>query len=187
MTDGVSGPHAFGGGDSAVTISVTVITFVVTTFVSAEGLSGGESFMTDGTLVGPTDGVGRACGGCGGGGGGGGLLFAAGEFPVTGLVSTERLVRREGFVTNGAFVSEFGRRIWRRSGAAAVNGGGGGGAAASKHDEAESEVLFFGNVVAGTFGTLAFGPWNSWIVKRERWCGCCWGVESFQSHVCVYE
>jgi len=149
VTHGVGGPHAFrGGGDRAVTvvvISITV-TFVVTTFVSAEGLSGGEGLVADGALVGPTSGGG--VGGAGGGGGGGGLVFAAGgsEFPVTGLVSTERLVRGEAFVANGAFVTELGGRIWSRLRRWSADAAG--GAAASEHDEAESEVLFLRRVVA---------------------------------------
>lgn len=159
VTDSVGGPHAFrGDGDNAVTvvvISVTV-TFVVTTFVSAKGLSGGEGFVANGALMGLTSG-GGAGGGGGGSGGAGGLVFGGGgEFPVTGLVSTERLVRGEALVANGAFVTELGGRIWCRlwlwlwrwrADVAVVDGG---GAAASEHDEAEGEVLFFRRMVART-------------------------------------
>lgn len=153
VTNGVSGPHTFRGGYSAVTISVTVtVTVIVTPFVSTKSLSSGKGFMTDGTLVGPTNGIGGARSS---GGGGSGLVVAAaragggGEFPVTSFVSAECLVRREAFVANGAFVSVFGRRVWWRSGATVVNGGGGGGGAtASEHDETKSEVLFLRNVVA---------------------------------------
>lgn len=96
---------------------------------------------------------------------------ATGEFPVTGLVSTECLIRREGFIAYGAIVTELGcgRWRWRRR-------SGGGGAAASEHDETESEVLFLGTrrvvvvVEAGiTLGTLSFSPRMVWVVKGEGW------------------
>ena len=176
MAVAVSGPHTFRGGYNTRAVSVVVViivvTFVVTTFVSAEGLSCGEGLVTDGALVGPAGGGGDAGRS---GGGGGGVVVGEREFPVAGLVSAESLVGGEGFFANGAFVGELGGRIWGW-------GGGGGGGAAGEHDEAESEVLFFGRVVAGTLGTLAFCPWNGWVVKGERWNSCCGGVESFQSH-----
>lgn len=67
----VSGPHTFGGGHSAVTTAAAA--FVVTTFVSSQGLSRGECFVAYGALVGPTSAVGRRSRGDAGGGG---LVFA---------------------------------------------------------------------------------------------------------------
>lgn len=121
---------------------------------------------------------------------------AASKFPVTGLVSTQSLVRGEGFVADTAFITEFDsissiwtrlryRRRPRRSGlggAVAVKGGGigcgdSGRAATSEHDEAESEILFLGarRLVTGALGTLSFSPWlqivEVGVFKGEGGCG----------------
>lgn len=96
------------------------------------------------------------------------ITAAAREFPVTGLVSTECLIGREGFIAYGAIIIELGCRWrWRRR-----SGGGAAAAAASEHDETESEVLFLGTgrvvVEAGiTLGTLSFSPRMVWVVKGE--------------------
>jgi len=113
VTHGVSGPHTFRGGYHTVSVViVTVVPFVVTTFVSTKSLSSGEGLVADGALMGTTAGGGRTDGAGGSDARGGRLVVGHGEFPVAGLVSPESLVRGEGFVTNRAFVGEFGERIW---------------------------------------------------------------------------
>lgn len=106
VADGMGGADPFGGSGGAGSAAL-----VVATFVSAQGLSSGKGLMADGALVEPA-----SAGGCGGGGGrsstgdvGGSVLILilmfGGEFPMTGLVTTESLVRGEGLVANRASVS----------------------------------------------------------------------------------
>ena len=106
MGVGLGGSDTFRGCYAAVAVA-SVAAFVVTTFVSTQGLSGGEGLVADRALVRPTAAVGDC--GCGGGGdggrgcGGGGVVVAdaaAGEFSVAGFVSTECLVGRERLVAN---------------------------------------------------------------------------------------
>jgi len=189
-TVAVSGPHTFRGSyntGTIVSVVSVITTFVVTTFVSAKGLSGGEGLVTDRAFVGPTATAGGGSDDTGGSDGGrGGLVVGSDKkFPVACLVSPKSLVRGEGFVANRAFVGELGGRIWGRL-LWRWRGGGGSGGAASEHDEADSEILFFRRVVAGTLGTLAFCPWDCWVVKRERGSSCCGRVESLESHMGVW-
>lgn len=108
MDVGLGGSDTFRGCYAAVAVAV-VAAFVVTTFVSTQGLSGREGLVADRALVRPTAAVGDC--GCGGGGdggrgcGGGGVVVAdadaaVGEFSVAGFVSTECLVGRERLVAN---------------------------------------------------------------------------------------
>lgn len=109
MGVGLGGSDTFRGCYAAVAVA-GVAAFVVTTFVSTQGLSGREGLVADRALVRPTAAVGDCgCGGGGGGGGrgcgGGGVVVAdadaaAGEFSVAGFVSTECLVGRERLVAN---------------------------------------------------------------------------------------
>ena len=107
MGVGLGGSDTFRGCYAAVAVAVVgVAAFVVTTFVSTQGLSGREGLVADRTLVRSTAAVGDC--GCGGGGdggrgcGGGGVVVAdaTGEFSVAGFVSTECLVGRERLVAN---------------------------------------------------------------------------------------
>ena len=100
----LGGSDTFRGCYAAVAVA-GVAAFVVTTFVTTQGLSGREGLVADRTLVRPTAAVGDC--GCGGGRGcgGGGVVVAdadaaAGEFSVAGFVSTECLVGRERLVAN---------------------------------------------------------------------------------------
>lgn len=108
MVVGLGGSDTFRGCYAAVAVA-GVAAFVVTTFVSTQGLSGREGLVADRALVRPTAAVGDC--GCGGGGdggrgcGGGGVVVAdtdatVGEFSVAGFVSTECLVGRERLVAN---------------------------------------------------------------------------------------
>lgn len=108
MDVGLGGSDTFRGCYAAVAVA-GVAAFVVTTFVSTQGLSGREGLVADRALVRPTAAVGDC--GCGGGGdggrgcGGGGVVVAdadaaVGEFSVAGFVSTECLVGRERLVAN---------------------------------------------------------------------------------------
>ena len=108
MDVGLGGSDTFRGCYAAVAVA-GVAAFVVTTFVSTQGLSGREGLVADRALVRPTAAVGDC--GCGGGGdggrgcGGGGVVVAdadaaVSEFSVAGFVSTECLVGRERLVAN---------------------------------------------------------------------------------------
>ena len=108
MDVGLGGSDTFRGCYPAVAVA-GVAAFVVTTFVSTQGLSGREGLVANRALVRPTAAVGDC--GCGGGGdgcrgcGGGGVVVAdadaaVGEFSVAGFVSTECLVGRERLVAN---------------------------------------------------------------------------------------
>jgi len=100
------GGNAVGGGSDGaavvgvgVAVTVVVAAVVVAALVATQGLSGGETLVTDGTLVHPSadGGGGNAVVGDDGDRGGFGRGLA-----VAGLVSTERLIRRKGLVANGA-------------------------------------------------------------------------------------
>lgn len=108
MDVGLGGSDTFRGCYAAVAVA-GVAAFVVTTFVSTQGLSSREGLVANRALVRPTAAVGDC--GCGGGGdggrgcGGGGVVVAdadaaVGEFSVAGFVSTECLVGRERLVAN---------------------------------------------------------------------------------------
>lgn len=108
------------------------------------------------------------------------MIFNSCELPVTGLVSAQRLVGREGFVANTTLVTE--RQGWRRGRRRVVAELGGNIAAASlsEHDEAESQILFFSRrvVEARTLGPLPLGPWLKVVEVRvmvELYRGGCSG------------
>ncbi|KAK2985628.1 hypothetical protein RJ640_006891 [Escallonia rubra] len=180
------------GGDAAI---------VVAPLVTSQGLSGGEGLVADGALVGPTPDVGgggRGCCGCCSGSGG--ILVAAGLPPVTGLVSTQRLIRPKSLVTHAALVDKLGfrrnrlklRPRWSQRLVVALRGGGRGGVrhstaalapAPCEHDKAESQILLFSRLLIHTrsLRALALGP-RLQIPVVERRCWCCWRVQSLKSH-----
>jgi len=73
----------------------------VAPLVATQGLSSGETFVTDRTLMNPP----AAIGGSRGSGGRGRLLVGSGVLPVTGLVAAESLVRAKSFVAYATLVN----------------------------------------------------------------------------------
>jgi len=145
--------------------SASVAAFVVPPLVPSQRLSRRKTLVTDRTLVRPTT---ARNGGRRRVPGGDGLVVGRGPglFPVTGLVSSQGLVRSKRLVANATLVDQlrFSRNQRRRR--CGGGGGGGGGAAASEHDEAESEVLFFSRLMrfhaTGSFRSLSLGP-GRWV------------------------
>ena len=154
---------------SAAAVAALRPAVVVAALVPSQGLPRGEAPVAYGALVRLPAGEGRRR--STGGGGGGVVDFGAVEPAVAGLVPSQGLVGGKSLVADGTFVDQFRRvgrclRRWRKMRLLlrGFDDGSGGGSrgrtAASEHDEAESQVFFFGGVVlgAGALGALALAP-----------------------------